>query len=170
MTNILNYITLFKKFQENGSNCSYVIAYGGIDIFGKLHITDGEWMISNDAKPASKEQRDILFSKMKKAGYEWDAEKKELKKIKQKPVELSEICNYLECQKREEYSRKNILDKWIVFLKSLNIEEAATEGAMVQINRVLNVLDWAEKKGRLSHSNWEDCYTIIASLKYRLKK
>jgi hypothetical protein len=31
--------------------------------------------------PATKEQRDLLFSKMKEAGYEWDAEKRELKKI-----------------------------------------------------------------------------------------
>jgi hypothetical protein len=31
------------------------------------------------AKPATKEQRDMLFQKMKEAGYEWDAEKKELK-------------------------------------------------------------------------------------------
>ena len=29
--------------------------------------------------PATKEQRDLLFTKMKEAGYEWDAEKKELK-------------------------------------------------------------------------------------------
>ena len=36
--------------------------------------------------PATKEQRDLLFSKMKEAGYEWDAEKKELKKIEQKPA------------------------------------------------------------------------------------
>ena len=35
----------------------------------------------NDLKPATKEQRDTLFTKMKEAGYEWDAEKKELKKI-----------------------------------------------------------------------------------------
>ena len=32
--------------------------------------------------PATKEQRDLLFQKMKEAGYEWDAEKKELRKIK----------------------------------------------------------------------------------------
>lgn len=31
--------------------------------------------------PATKEQRDILFAKMEEAGYEWDADKKELKKI-----------------------------------------------------------------------------------------
>ena len=31
--------------------------------------------------PATKEQRDLLFQKMKDAGYEWDNEKKEVKKI-----------------------------------------------------------------------------------------
>ena len=36
--------------------------------------------------PATKEQRDLLFQKMKEAGYEWDGEKKELKKIEQKPA------------------------------------------------------------------------------------
>jgi hypothetical protein len=35
----------------------------------------------NDLKPATKEQHKLLFKKMKEAGYEWDAEKKELKKI-----------------------------------------------------------------------------------------
>jgi hypothetical protein len=44
---------------------------------GKIHL-------------ATKEQRDLLFSKMKEAGYEWDAEKKELKKIKQKPARSDE--------------------------------------------------------------------------------
>ena len=31
-----------------------------------------------EVTPATKEQRDLLFQKMKEAGYEWDAEKKEL--------------------------------------------------------------------------------------------
>lgn len=31
--------------------------------------------------PATKEQRDFLFSKMKESGYEWDGEKKELKNL-----------------------------------------------------------------------------------------
>ena len=34
-----------------------------------------------NVNPANKEQRDLLFQKMHEAGYEWDAEKKELKKI-----------------------------------------------------------------------------------------
>ena len=36
--------------------------------------------------PATKEQRDLLFQKMKEAGYEWDADKKELKKISQRMI------------------------------------------------------------------------------------
>lgn len=35
----------------------------------------------NTVKPATKIQRDLLFRKIKEAGYEWDAEKKELKEI-----------------------------------------------------------------------------------------
>ena len=35
--------------------------------------------------PATKEQRDFLFQKMKEAGYEWDAGQKELKKIEDAP-------------------------------------------------------------------------------------
>ena len=36
--------------------------------------------------PANKEQQNLLFQKMKEAGYEWDAEKKELNKVEQKDV------------------------------------------------------------------------------------
>ena len=54
-----------------------------------------------DATPATKEQRDLLFQKIKEAGYEWDGEKKELKKIEQKPVEWSE---------EDEKERKRVVD------------------------------------------------------------
>ena len=36
-------------------------------------------IIPKDVYPATKEQRDLLFQKMKNAGYEWDEKKKELK-------------------------------------------------------------------------------------------
>ena len=38
----------------------------------------------DNLKPATKEQRDLLFKKMREAGYEWDVEKKEVKEIGQK--------------------------------------------------------------------------------------
>jgi len=41
-------------------------------------------------KPATEEQCDLLFKKMHEAGYEWDSEKKELKKIEQNSADCSE--------------------------------------------------------------------------------
>ena len=55
-------------------------AYCGINVLGiftrpkfKDNWTDLR------AKPSTQEQRDRLFSEMRKAGYEWDAEKRELR-------------------------------------------------------------------------------------------
>ena len=52
-----------------------------------------DWWEGKGFQPATKEQRDFLFQKMKENGYEWDAEKKELNKIEkqgeQKPAENS---------------------------------------------------------------------------------
>ena len=41
----------------------------------------GSWYYIDELYPATKEQRDLLFAKMKDAGYEWDDKKKELKKM-----------------------------------------------------------------------------------------
>ena len=59
---------------------------------------NGNTVSSEDVIPATKEQRDLLFQKMKEAGYEWDAEKLELKKIEEDGVEykkhiISELVN-----------------------------------------------------------------------------
>ena len=48
---------------------------------GIIPIYLGEIDENNDYHPATKEQRDFLFKSMKDDGYEWDTEKKELKKI-----------------------------------------------------------------------------------------
>ena len=57
----------------------------------------------NDLKPATKKQRNLLFQKMKESEYEWDAEKKELKKIEQKPADRVEpkfkVGNWYQCTK-----------------------------------------------------------------------
>ena len=76
---------IFKKIDAN----KYSYAYCGISLHDGFKIETGgiygEWTWMQDIKPATKEQRDLLFQKMKEAGYEWDAEKKELKKVEQKP-------------------------------------------------------------------------------------
>ena len=56
--------------------CSYEDNDDGFDMYGPDCITDLEIIT-----PATKEQHELLFSKMKEAGYEWDADKKELNKI-----------------------------------------------------------------------------------------
>ena len=63
-------------------------AYCGINIYGKFFVWNTESCIITLDRyiPATKEQRDSLFQKMGEAGYDWDAEKKELKKISQRIV------------------------------------------------------------------------------------
>ena len=71
-------VVIFKCFEELYNQ--YLVAYIGLDTGGTIQITNERWSLGIDkAKPATKEQRDFLFQKIKEAGYEWDAEKKELK-------------------------------------------------------------------------------------------
>jgi hypothetical protein len=92
-------IALFKNIYDEESFNSYGLVghcTGTFELRQSYHDIEG-------AHPATKEQRDLLFQKMKEAGYEWDAELKQLKKIEQKPAEWSEddqssyneICNLI---------------------------------------------------------------------------
>ena len=76
-----NDIYLFDGTVEDGI---YPFAYCGI-IDGDFEIYDRKipFTHSKFSYPATKEQCDLLFQKMKEANYKWDAEKKELKKIEQ---------------------------------------------------------------------------------------
>lgn len=79
-------IVLFKKIEGQNIRCYYTYHYLGFNptfYVGTLQNKDPYY-------PATKEQRDLLLQKMKEVGYEWDAEKKELKMIEQKSAEWSE--------------------------------------------------------------------------------
>ena len=84
-------IILFKGIKDNNIDfyCDY--DFSKIDIPGdRFAVNNGQHYgsveDSKDFHPATKEQRDLLFQKMKEAGYEWDDEKKELKKISQRMI------------------------------------------------------------------------------------
>ena len=66
-------------------------AYCGIDKFGVFKDCGKygrDWTpYILDVYPATKEQRDLLFQKIKEAGYEWNPDTKELKEIEQPSVE-----------------------------------------------------------------------------------
>lgn len=84
--NTFDYIRIFSKF-ENEKEKSW--AYSGVhsDCEDLVHWSFDKcggflYSYNYDFYPASKEQRDLLFQKMKEVGYEWDAEKKVLKILK----------------------------------------------------------------------------------------
>jgi len=80
------YFFIFKGI-ENTAVMSFASFYQYDDGTSKVEGTIDNLCSVNDVfQPSTKEQRDILFSQIKEAGYEWDAEKKELRKIKQEPI------------------------------------------------------------------------------------
>ena len=117
-------IALFKNIYDEDSFNSYVFVGGCTGTFESrqsYHDIEG-------AHPATKEQRDLLFQKMHEAGYEWDAEKKELIKIEQKPASWSkedeEIYRKCICAMRasacgfpEEEKFVEQVDNWFKSLK-----------------------------------------------------
>lgn len=63
------------------------VAYCGIAYEDKFIIsTERRWWTGAKVLPSTKDQRDLLFREIKEAGYEWDDEKKELKKMEQNPA------------------------------------------------------------------------------------
>ena len=88
-------------YLPNGNNEYYFFIFKGIEnaavnSFAHFHqYNDGTsevegtidrlFSVNDVFHPATKEQRELLFQKMKEAGYEWDEDKKELKKIEQNP-------------------------------------------------------------------------------------
>lgn len=95
--NHVEVIMLFKSVRNERS------AFTHFHIFIDQFRIDDWCDCGKNVHPATKEQRDLLFQKMKEAGYEWDAEKKELKKIEQtieipfgaKDSELQEATYYI---------------------------------------------------------------------------
>ena len=83
-TKVRNCPFIYRK-TDRKNNLAYY--YAGIDGDGDfsegcLKRTLCHFGLVSDVIPATKEQRDLLFQKMKEAGYEWDEKKKELRKIK----------------------------------------------------------------------------------------
>ncbi len=83
--NGIEYIVMNKGINESSNIDSY-FRYNSLCGFG-IDIPSVLSAKYDSITPATKEQCNFLFQKMKDAGYEWDAEKKELKKIEQKPFD-----------------------------------------------------------------------------------
>ena len=88
--NLWEKIIIFKKYHSRGVKGVYsmpcVEGYGNTFKNGKIVYTDKEvpyysktWTCN--LHPATKEQRDLLFQKIKEAGYKWNTETKTLEKL-----------------------------------------------------------------------------------------
>lgn len=75
-TDLVHFI--FKS--TDNSHCYMHCHYSVIS--DKFGVSDTAVVDSDYVHPATKEQRDILFQKMKKYGYEWDDKNKETKQIR----------------------------------------------------------------------------------------
>lgn len=57
------------------------VAYCALNSFGEFVLSMVDWLLKTSVLPATKEERDLLFQKMKEAGYEWNEDKKKLIKL-----------------------------------------------------------------------------------------
>ncbi len=86
-----SFVAIYKKQNEEDFDTFDSYCFVGFD--GKFY----EGICGHSTEnihPATKEQCDIIFQKMKETGYEWDAEKKELKKINKQHL----ISNYFNAE------------------------------------------------------------------------
>ena len=74
-------IVIFKCIKEPAYS-EHIVAYVGLDTFGNIQITDGTWEFGKDKiYPATKEQCDLLFKKMKEVGCKFNDETKKLETL-----------------------------------------------------------------------------------------
>lgn len=83
---------IYDSKNEGDSRPGY---YCGINSLGRFQISSGKKWTNKEVYPATKKQRDLLFAKMHDAGYAWDNEKKELKKIESKTLDANKVIEWL---------------------------------------------------------------------------
>ncbi len=116
-----NSIFIFKEIEDYG--CKYYIALEKDN--ETINVNDNlEYFLESirSVKPSTKKQSDLLFAKMKEAGYKWDADKKELKKIEQKFEWSEEDDTFLHCLEytiKHYYDNKDTINKCCSWLKSI---------------------------------------------------
>lgn len=142
------------------------------DGFFYADFEDGNTADSDDIIPATKEQCELLFQKMKKAGYEWDTNKKELKKIEQASAwseDDEEIHRKCICAMRasacgfpEEEKFVEQVDNWFKSLKDRVQPQNTWKPSDEQMEALANALSLAKNCGE---ENAFDLRTLYEQLK-----
>ena len=114
---------IFKEYIGNGNCMCYCSVCSGEFEIPSQDGDDNSYGCHN-ATPATKEQCDLLFSKMKEAGYEWDAEKLELIKVPKPKEPEGALKKLLDEQDRFYKEAKIVLedkDTALAFLRRTGI-------------------------------------------------
>lgn len=174
--NGVEYIVMNKGLNEFNNIDSY-FRYNSINGFN----TDIPSVLSakcDSITPATKEQRDFLFQKMKEDGYEWDAEKKELKKIE------DEEYNGEDYGIDSLYHAQRILEKTLGEVDGYQTDDGILEHkcAIAAVNKLYKQkpAEWSEEDewkfsdilallrgGENCHYNTPDLFDWLKSLKER---
>jgi len=131
-TSLRNCCPFIYRMTDRNNNLAYY--YAGIDgngdfCEGCIKRTLCHFGSLSNVVPATKKQCDLLFQKMKDAGYEWDAEKKELKKMEVVSKESEDGKNKRVSKEITQFlKQKNGWNReWIAWLekqgKKLNADE-----------------------------------------------
>lgn len=127
----------------------------------------GEPEYDNDYLPATKEQRDTLMKAMTDAGYTFDFEKKELKKIKQKPA-WSEEDERIYQSIMDDTVQENQLDgkqiDWLRDIKYRHFSQSQQEWSEEDETRLTNTIIML-KEGASLHFNKKDITKTVDWLK-----
>ena len=130
--------------KRGGGSCPG--SYCGINTLGRFQTGVETHWTGKTVNPATNEQRDTLFAKMKEAGYEWNAENKELKKIEQKSAEWSEeddimvrdILGWLPAKSRPEYNQRRV--EWLKSLKDRVQPQSKCEWSEEDENKIDTII------------------------------
>ena len=115
--------------------------------------------------PATKEQKEILFMAMKAAGYEFDFEKKELKKIEQKPAEKTKPQSSTPMSYGKELEKRMCEACNRFFAPNTDSNRYSASDlfyARVKAERDLNTLAWSEEDERI----YRGLHNLIYSTPY----
>jgi hypothetical protein len=111
----------------------------------------------NSVSPATKEQRDLLFQKMKEAGYEWDTEKKELRKVEQKSTWSEEdekirkdLITYINSIKGDTLDLTMRAHEWLCWLEKQKEKKPIIAVDSDQLLKILpRTAEWSEEDEKM---------------------
>jgi len=152
------------KLDLRGRACAYCGIYTTYDglLFTKCAI--GNYFTDKEPYPATKAQRDTLFAEMREAGYELDAEKKELKKIGRKPVEKIEP-KPIEDVNGEDYGIDGLYHAKEILEKTLgNVEGYQSDDGILEHKCAISAVKELSERKPVEWSE-EDSYMLAQAIK-----